>query len=165
LVEIQTAYYMMAATGVLIAAIYYVVNTRTTLQTRQAQLFMPIHSQFYSRDFIKAIQDIIFDYEWKDYEDFQMKYDRKANLEAYTSRMATASFFEGVGVLVKRRLIDASFVDDLMSGYIMRYWEKMNPIVNETRLRLKWPQYGEYIEYLYNQIKPIVERQNPELRK
>jgi hypothetical protein len=29
LVEIQTAYYMIAATGVLIVAIYYVVNTRT----------------------------------------------------------------------------------------------------------------------------------------
>jgi hypothetical protein len=39
LAEIQTAYYMVAATGVLIAAIYYIFNMRATLQTRQAQLF------------------------------------------------------------------------------------------------------------------------------
>ena len=40
LAEIQAAYYMVAATGVLVAAIYYVFNMRATLQTRQAQLFM-----------------------------------------------------------------------------------------------------------------------------
>lgn len=36
LAEIQVAYYMVAATGVLIAAAYYVLNMRATLQTRQA---------------------------------------------------------------------------------------------------------------------------------
>jgi len=40
LVEIQAAYYMVAATGVLVAAGYYVLNMRTQTRTREAQLFM-----------------------------------------------------------------------------------------------------------------------------
>ena len=47
--EIQAAYYMVAATGVLVAAVYYIYNIRvnqkavkTTLETRQTQLFMQV---------------------------------------------------------------------------------------------------------------------------
>ena len=44
--EIQAAYYMVAATGVLVAAIYYVFKMRTTLQTRQARLFMQLYDRW-----------------------------------------------------------------------------------------------------------------------
>jgi len=49
LAEIQAAYYMVAATGVLVAAVYYVMTLRTTqrnmkanLETRQAQFMSQI---------------------------------------------------------------------------------------------------------------------------
>jgi hypothetical protein len=32
------------------------------------------------------------------------------------------------------------------------------------RKRLNYPQYGEWVEYLYNQINPIAEEQHPELK-
>ena len=57
LTEIQTAYYMVAATGVLIAAVYYVLNMRVTLQTRQAQLFIPIYSTYHSDEYMKAYRN------------------------------------------------------------------------------------------------------------
>jgi len=38
LAEIQAAYYMVAATGVLVAAIYYVVTLRTTQRNMKANL-------------------------------------------------------------------------------------------------------------------------------
>jgi hypothetical protein len=41
--EIQAAYYMLAAKGVLVAAAYYVLTMRTTLETRQIQLFMDLY--------------------------------------------------------------------------------------------------------------------------
>jgi hypothetical protein len=72
-------------------------------------------------------------------------------------------YLEGMDVLVRRGLIDPFLVDDLMSGAIIQFWEKFNPIIMEYRRRRDWPQIGEQIEYLYNQIKPIVERQRREL--
>lgn len=74
------------------------------------------------------------------------------------------NFYEGIGVLVKRKLIDVNLVDDLMSGFILRSWEKIEPIIKEFRERENWPQAWEWIEYLYHQIKPIVEEQHPELK-
>jgi len=79
-------------------------------------------------------------------------------------RYKLGSYLEGLGLLVRRRLIDPSFVDDLISGIITRYWEKFALITIEQRKRLNYPQLGEWVEYLYNQIKPIVEEQHPELK-
>ena len=164
LTEIQTAYYMVAATGVLIAAVYYVLNMRVTLQTRQAQLFIPIYSTYHSDEYMKAYSEIMR-WKWENYDDYINKYGPESNPEAYIMYRKVFGFFEGVGVLVRRRLIDPSLVDDLMSGAIVQYWERFESILLERRRSLNWPQVGEQIEYLYNEVKPIAERQRQQLNK
>ena len=58
-----------------------------------------------------------------------------------------------------------ALVDDLMSGHILRFWEKFGEtVIKETQVRENKPQYYEYVEYLYSVIKPIVESQHPELK-
>ena len=60
-------------------------------------------------------------------------------------------FSEGVGVLLHRKLVDISLVDDLFSGPIKMAWE-MKPITDDTRKQLSQPQYAEWAEYLYNEM-------------
>ena len=67
-------------------------------------------------------------------------------------------FLEGVGVLLHRKLIDISLVDDLLSGPIKMVWEKMKPIIEDARKQLKQPQYAEWVEYLYNEMKKRQQR-------
>ena len=69
-----------------------------------------------------------------------------------------------MGVLVNRKLIDVSFVDDLISGLIIRYWEKMEPIIDDAREKMDYPQLAEWTEYLYREIRTIAEEQHPELK-
>jgi hypothetical protein len=163
---------MVAATGVLVAAIYYVSNIRTarknqelalksqeqTLETRQAQLFMPIYSTFYSDDFLRAYWEIMA-WSYDSYDEYISKYGYQANKNAVLMQAKVNMYLEGVGVLVKRGLIDPSFVDDLMSSVIISYWEKYRQYAYDYRVRRNVPQMGEYIEYLYNQIKPIFDSQ------
>lgn len=102
--EIQAAYYMVAATGVLIAAVYCVLNIRATLQTRQAQLFMSIYSTHYSDDFTRARSEI-FKWTYKDYDDYMTKYGYDVNPEASIMYSKVNGYLEGIGVLVRRRLM------------------------------------------------------------
>ena len=104
-------------------------------------------------------------WKWENYDDYINKYGPESNPEAYIMYRKVFGFFEGVGVLVRRRLIDPSLVDDLMSGAIVQYWERFESILLERRRRLNWPQVGEQIEYLYNEVKPIAERQRQQLNK
>jgi hypothetical protein len=156
IVDIQTAYYMVAATGVLVAAVYYILNIQNskknqelmlkaqqqTLETRQAQLFMPIYATYHSEEYIKAFSEIM---KWKydSYDDYMAKYGLEVNPEAYLMYRKVFGYLEGIGVLVRRGLIDASLVDDLISGAVVSYWERFEPYLVERRKRLNWPQVGD----------------------
>ena len=131
------------------------------LETRQAQLFMQIYDRWASKEMTQMEWGFL-EWEWDDWDDYKRKYF--SNLENRTVRTVLGKYYEGIGVLVKRGLIDPTFVDDLMSSSIMLYWEKYSPVIEEWRDLTGYPQLGEYSEYLYNQIKAIVEKQHPELR-
>jgi hypothetical protein len=167
---LQSVSYIAGALGVCVAAIYYIMtlrvqqtNMKNTLDTRQAQLFMPIYSTYYSDDFIRARTEIM-KWKWDSYDDYMSKYSYESNPDAYVMWRKVFGYLEGLGVLVRRELIDPSLIDDLMSGAVVSYWEKFGPFTVEQRRRMDFPQVGEQIEYLYGKIKPIVERQREELR-
>ena len=168
---LQSISYIAGATGVCAAAIYYIIslrnsqkNMKLTLETRQAQLFMQIYSAFCSDPIQRARIDIA-NRSYRDYDDFESKYGYIGNPEAYLHHSTLSFFYEGIGVLVFRKLIDPSLVDDLMSGSIIGYWETMRPYYLEYRTRFDWPQIAEYVEHLYDRIKPIAEKQKAELKR
>ena len=49
--EIQTAYYLVVATGVLLAAFYYALNLRETMKNRRITLTTTLMQPFLSRAF------------------------------------------------------------------------------------------------------------------
>lgn len=159
---------LVAATSVTVAVIYYILtlraNQRTmrlTLDTRQAQLFLQLYTTFTSYDFKTKWNDVMHVWEWKDYDDYMSKYGF-FNQEEFPKFDMVGTFFEGVGVLVKRNLIDVTLVDDLMSGHVVSSWERFEPLIMDIRNRMNWPQCLEWWEYLYHEIKGIVEKQHPE---
>ena len=72
--------------------------------------------------------------EWEDWEDYQSKYmetpPRHPSLTVFQSVM---SFYDGIGVLVKRNLIDIKYVDDLFNPHLLWTWEKNAPLMKGYR--------------------------------
>jgi hypothetical protein len=184
LVDAQTVGVLVTAASVTVAAIYYVLNLRISqrnqelslktqelalksqqqnLETRQAQLFTSIYQNWSNPEFQNAWYDIIFTWKCSDYDDFMEKYGPYKNLGAWTRRAAIGTHLEGVGVLVKKGLVDVHMVDDLMSGYIIGYWEKFGSVTNEMRRVLNSPTFSENVEYLYNEVKRIYVEEHPGL--
>ena len=99
--------------------------------------------------------DMVNDPEFKDYEDFRNRYPITTfrASPAYVSYNMYCFFFERVGILLHRKLIDIELVDDLFSLLIKYDWEKAKPIVEGIRKEFNMPQYWEYFEYLYNEMK------------
>ena len=150
MVDISTVSIVIASAGVFAAAIYYVLQIRHQTKMRQTDLVMRLYSIFGNEEFQKRCHKIMADMETMDYNSFVKKYDTMAPEAGF--------FFEGVGVLLHRKLIDISLVDDLFSGFIKRFWERAKPIVEDARKQLNYPQYGEWFEYLYNEMKKREQR-------
>jgi hypothetical protein len=166
LVDITEISAIVAAAGVLVGVAYYILEIRqqtkvrqdlarqreTELETRQAQLFMQLYDHYYDRDTMKDESEIIYQWKWKDFEDFWEKYGVFTNVEAFTKFDSWATYIKGVGVLVKRRLIDPDLVYDLMGTSIILLWEKYGSVIKEIRKRI-YPHAYEWCEELYNEMK------------
>ena len=132
-----------------------------TLKNRQAQLLMQMWNRTQSKEFTRD-SNIMSRMEWKDYDDFIEKYSYPS--EENDAWVSIGNFCEGLGVMVKNDLIEPSLVDDLESRLIVAGWEKLSPIVYETRKKHNYPTLFEQWEYLYNQVAPIYYQQHPELK-
>jgi hypothetical protein len=160
LAEIQAAYYMVAATGVLVAAIYYVMTLRTTqrnmkqtLETRQAQFLMSLYQRWSDPEYQDNFFFTMFKMSWSDFEDFTKKYpaDSIENNKFFT----LAAFYKGIGLLVEQNLVEVETVAKLLGGDLMPFWEKFKPIILEFRVRLSQPGQFAYVEYLYDRVKDL----------
>ena len=157
-VEIQTAYYMVAATGVLVAAIYYIVNMRATLQTRQAQLFMQLYDRW-TFDIADRFWDFL-DYKIESAEDL---FEKQRTDKEFRRRTAILSrYHEGIGVLVRFGLLDIKYIAHLASWPTRIYWEKYKPIIGDIRRLQNAPRADSESEYLYNELMKYLEK-HPEL--
>jgi hypothetical protein len=112
--DMQTISVVIAAASVVIAAVTLTQQSREARRTRQDELFMSIYSRYREKEFMKYWLDIVSNGEWKDYDDYMGKYGWRVNLEAHSSFLDVAMFFQSVGVLLKRKRIDLILVDDLI---------------------------------------------------
>jgi hypothetical protein len=127
------------------------------LETRQAELFMQIYNRYNTKDFQKTYGATRFIYKWTDEQDFTQRYhvlSSPENLDAFADYNAMNAFFEGVGVLVKKGLIDVDLVYDLFANRIIWYWEEgFGPLGPYWRARINDPDLYDSMEYLYHEMK------------
>ena len=155
MVDITEISAVVAATGVLVGVIYYILDMRNQARVRQTDLIMRLYSTIMTKEFVE--NDVsIFKQEVHDLEGFMHKYGSFLQFmesSDYVPYMMDHEFFEGVGILLHKRLIDIELVDDLFSTPIITIWEKTLPITEALREYFKRPQLSEWFEYLYNEMK------------
>lgn len=158
MVDISTISIVIASAGVLVAAAYYVLQIRhqnrmrqTEIETRQADLLMRMHLAFSSKEYSEAALKMLST-DYKDYDDFVKKYGHVfAEGPVQTEFLMMGMFFEGIGVLAKRKLADIALVNDLFA--VEWFWEKVKPLAEGLRKQFNNPHVYEWFEYLSNEFK------------
>jgi len=143
---------IVAAAGVLVGVAYYILDMRNQARTRQTDMVLRLYSTFSSEEFQITLAQID-NLEFQNIDDFLQKYGSKVNAEVWGKWQSVAAFFEQVGVLLHRKLINISLVDDLLTTDVKQQWERMAPVILDIRKRLDSPQIWEWFEYLYNEMK------------
>ena len=153
MVDVQTVSIAIASAGVFVAAIYYVLQIRHQSRMRQTDLIMRVYSALSTKELEEAWYKVL-NLEFKDYNDFLKKYeDIMSETSVNVAFSIIAYFFDGIGVLLHKKLVDIDLVDDLMSESIIVTWEKMKPIVEGYRKRYGFKKDLVWFENLYNEIK------------
>lgn len=145
MLDIPSISAIIAAVGVLIGVVLTVLEVRNLVETRQTDLVIRLYSTFGSEE----LQDAWEKTQTREYKDFNA-YKTEYGLREVNE---VGWFFEGVGVLLHRRLIDIGVVDDLFSSPVKRAWERLKPIAEGERNQTQRPQIWEWFEYLYNEMQ------------
>jgi hypothetical protein len=141
---LQTISIAIASAGVFLAATYYVLQIRHQTKLRQTDLVMRLYSTFGSKEFQDAWTRIDST-EFKNYDEYVKKYGAGDYVQC-------ATFFEGVGVLLQKKLIDIKLVEALFSVPLKLMYEGMKPII-EANSEQFHQRVFEHFEYLYNEVK------------
>jgi hypothetical protein len=156
MVDAQTVGVLVTAASVTIAAIYYIITLRSNNKTRQAQLFMQIYTRVQEPEFMKNWNEVM-DRDWKEVVESWKAGGAKTPFQN-VSWLSVAMYFEGIGVLLKKGLIDADFVYELMPTRASSYWAKFEPFFREVRTSMNFPQAGRNAEYLAVELNKLAEK-------
>jgi hypothetical protein len=150
MLDIPSVSAVVAALGVIVGVVFTVLQLRDLVKTRQTDLVIRLYSTRTSKEFQESWKKVMAK-EQEDYHDYEKWYE-------WSDFIKVGVFFEGIGILLHRKLIDIRLVDDLFSYIIRTTWEKMKPIEEDVRKHNNAPQIAEWFEYLYNEMNKRAQR-------
>jgi hypothetical protein len=137
---------VIAAASVVAASVYYSFQIRNQTRARRADLVMRLYATWDSLEFQEAFHTVY----WSDFHDYDSAIEVLEGRRHVGTYLFT--FYDQVGVLLRRGLIDFDLVDDLIGNSARQLWEKIQPVVEEARVRSEDPRLYEHFEYLYAEM-------------
>jgi hypothetical protein len=167
LVVLQSISYIAGATGVAIAAIFYVLNLRIsqrnmkqTLETRKLQFVTSIANQLNSEEGHRRYNELM-NMEWKDYDDFERKYGSDYNVDNAAKRFCVWQTYNTLGMLVREKLVEPELLYPIVFPSVLNHWTKFKDVIKEGRKRYDGEDDLSDFEFLYNEIHRVALSRNP----
>ncbi|MGD0805843.1 MAG: hypothetical protein ABSA11_17410 [Candidatus Bathyarchaeia archaeon] len=154
---LQSVSYIAGALGVCVAAFYYVITLRTTLQTRNAQIMMDIFDKW---NWDKIFQ--VNSWKFNNVDEF-MGIFNEDTMEKGKIFNDVFAVYEETGVLLHENLIDIRPIARGFGGFYKGQWEKWEPYIKHQRVVWKSPRDWIEAEYFYDRLMRFA-RDNPEYR-
>jgi hypothetical protein len=150
MVDITEISAVVAAAGVLVGVVLAVLELRSLVKQRQAEVLLQLHSTWGSKEYRDSMVEVDL-LEFEDYQDFIRKYGEQKDTPLRRAIWNISDFYEVMGVLVHKKLADISLIHDMFP--VVSVWEKLEPIHTERRKELNTPELFYWFEYLYNEVK------------
>jgi len=119
--SITTVSVVIAAASVVAASTFYSFQIRNQTRVRRTDFVMRLYSTWDSLEFQEAFHEIY----WAEYDDYDSLLGTLGGRRHVASYVAY--FYDEVGALLRRGLIDYDLVDDLLGNSTRQLWEKVGP--------------------------------------
>ena len=156
--DLETLLTYLTLISVPIGVFYHIMtlnNTRKNqqlqLETRQAQLYMSLINTFNSHEF-RTQWHISESTKWIDYEDYKQKYTPDQNQEVLTANVMMFTFFDSVGALVKKNLLDIDLLGNSFVLSLVVTWRMYEDVIFGDREYFNYPNMWEDFEYIYDEL-------------
>ena len=117
---------------------------------------MQLYSFYDNKEFLKDYGKIGTTIKYLDAEDWWTKYGPEKDIETYSSWLRVGRFFDGVGILLERDMIERDLLYPLLGDLIQGTWEGnsedtgVGNWLDGTRYAYDRPNLWRHFENLYN---------------
>ncbi len=150
-VDITEISAIVAAAGVLVGVVYYVLEIRQQTKIRQTESFWHVFSTFNTKEFYEAFV-AVHSLNFTDYEDFASRYGDYLSGKCVVNASIdmVCDLFEGASYLFQRGLLDYEAFAMLP---LIPTWEKVKPIADGVRKKPGFSEVWIKFEHAYDEIK------------
>ena len=141
---------LVAAISVVVGVIFAIIQMRHATKTRTTELVVQLNPALQASVSDLAEASKIMSLDFTSYEDYVEKYGDPLSDKAF---ITIAAYYDGLGYLLHKRLIDTDTIEYILSGGITGSWKKLEPIIIGLRKDRNLPALFEWFEYLYEEMK------------
>lgn len=141
---------IVTSASVIASCVYYTKHIRIQNKSRETDTVLRLYAIYGSQRFQKTSL-ITRATEWGDYDYYYKMYSQ--DFEKRAAWLSVAAYFEGIGVLVHKGLIDISLIEDILSTPTITAWEKLEKLIKSERKSRNRPKIWEWFEYLYEEMR------------
>jgi hypothetical protein len=157
MVDVETISVIIGVVTVVAGVVYSSLQIREQTRTRHADFVMSVSTAYGTEEMVKALINVM-NLEFKDVDDFARKYGNiSAENPIYVSIMMVGDYFQGIGFLVHKKMLDVNVVTELLPVQI---WEKIKPVIYGYRKKMNQPHIFQWFEYLYDEMKKREQKLN-----
>ena len=149
--DVQTVSVLIASASIVAGAIYYMLETRHQRVVRQTDNILRMSPWFDMK--AKEMQEniaLVCSAEYSDYNDYMSKYAGKPE---HLALKILGNYFEGIGLLVYRKLAEVKLVYDFWGDISMSLWEENEELILSMRKETGAPRMFEYWEFMAKEMK------------
>ncbi len=150
IIDVTSLSAIVAAISVVAAVIFAILQMRHATKTRTTGLIVQLNPglRASTNDLLESSK--ILNLEFNSYKEYLEKFGDPMSEKAL---ITLASYYDGLGFLLCKQLIDMEIIEYIGRHAIANIWEKLKPIILGMRKDIGWPDLFEWFEYLSEEMQ------------
>jgi len=147
---------VLSALAGISATVFILLQLRHMDQHRDLEISMKLFEWAETDRLRKAFRWVEKEFQFGDYEKYKVEVEENFEVSDYPYQVE--AFFEEVGFLVNRKLVDIDVIVDRLGAYVISNWKKLEPWILALRKERGDKTFGEHFQKLYEKTIAYMKR-------
>jgi hypothetical protein len=148
---------ILSALAGIAAVIFVIIQLRHMDKHKDLEISMKLFEWAETDRLRKAFRWIEKDFQFENFDKYKAEVEENFEVSDYTYQIE--AFFEEVGFLVNKGLVDIDVIVDRLGSHIILNWKKLQPWILALRKERDDKTFGEHFEELYRKTLAYMKKE------